>query len=182
MNDGRQLAAGTLPDIVVERFVLGELPAADVGQVRRVVERDTALGARIDAIGAGDRAGLEWLAAGVSARLRRADPRVMTGRVRQWSLPLAAAAVMAVIVASALVRSGPEERIKGPDAMLAIYRQTTLGSEQLRDGAVARPGDVIRIGYKVSAPGFGVIASVDGRGLVTVHHPGDGITSVPLQT
>ena len=46
-----------------------------------------------------------------------------------------------------------------------------VGSEQLDEGAVAHQGDVIRIGYRVSDTAFGVIASVDGRGVVTLHHP-----------
>lgn len=182
MSEVRQ-TGGELPDIHVERFVLTELPAADMVRVRLAQEADAGLRERIRAIESKQEPALTWMTTGVRQRLQRSDhpERAAMGRVVRWSLPLAATAVLAVFVVNSLLRPAPTERIKGAEASLAIYRQTTIGSEQLADGAIARPGDVIRIGYRVSEAGFGAIVSVDGRGLVTVHHPGDGVTSAPLQ-
>lgn len=124
-----------------------------------------------------------WLAAGVRQRLdqRRAAGQ-HTRRIVQWAAPVAALLVVATLLVrpSMLMPESPD-RIKGPDATLTVYRQTTAGSEQLNDGSVARPGDIVRLGYKVSAPGFGLIVSVDDRGVVTVHHPGDARRAAELR-
>jgi hypothetical protein len=74
------------------------------------------------------------------------------------------------------------DRIKGLLPALAVYRRTPEGSETLADGAVARAGDVIRVGYRPAGKRFGVIVSSDGRGAVTVHLPRQGDTAAPLKS
>ncbi len=58
-----------------------------------------------------------------------------------------------------------DDRIKGLRPALAVYRRTADGSETLADGAVTRPGDLLRIGYRAAGRAYGVILSVDGRGI-----------------
>jgi hypothetical protein len=64
-------------------------------------------------------------------------------------------------------------RIKGA-ASLAVYRRTPAGSERLADGDLARPGDLLRIGYSAGGSAYGVILSIDGTGAVTLHLPPSG--------
>ena len=54
------------------------------------------------------------------------------------------------------------------------------GSETLADGAVARQGDVIRVGYRAAGRAYGVILSIDGRGHVTMHLPTGGDRAMAL--
>jgi hypothetical protein len=64
------------------------------------------------------------------------------------------------------------DRTKGAlTPSLAIYRRTPEGSETMADGAVAHPGDLLRVGYRAAGKHYGVILSIDGRGSVTVHLP-----------
>ena len=72
------------------------------------------------------------------------------------------------------------DRIKGPAAALSLYRRTAGGSETLADGAIARPGDLVCVGYRSAGPGFGVILSIDDRGIVTMHLPAAGDRAAPL--
>ena len=72
------------------------------------------------------------------------------------------------------------DRIKGLRPSLAVYRRTANGSETLADRTVARPGDVLRVGYHAAGRPYGVIFSMDGRGTVTMHLPAAGDHAVPL--
>ena len=72
-------------------------------------------------------------------------------------------------------------RLKGLQPALALYRRTTAGSEALADGARARKGDVLRLGYRAAGRAYGAIVSIDGRGAVTRHLPAQGTHAVELQ-
>jgi hypothetical protein len=63
---------------------------------------------------------------------------------------------------------------------LTLYRQVAAGSETLADGAVARQGEVIRVGYRAAGRAYGVILSIDGRGHITRHLPTSGDRAVAL--
>jgi len=74
------------------------------------------------------------------------------------------------------------DRVKGLAATLAIYRRTADGSETLADGAIARPGDLVRLAYRPAGREYGVILSIDGRGAVTIHLPPQGNRAAPLKS
>ena len=68
--------------------------------------------------------------------------------------------------------SNPTEsgnRIKGD--RLVLFRKTPEGTELLSDGVRASAGDQIRIGYRAAGLSYGLILSIDGRGVVTRHFP-----------
>lgn len=180
MTDVRQSSGGAFPDLVIERFVLGELPPAQMEAVARHLVVDVQLADRINHLRAANESGhLSGLAPGVKQRLD-ASRKARWIAIRRL-VPLTAA--IAVIVAAILPSlNGPStDRIKGLDTSLVIFRQTAIGSEQLHDGDMARAGDLVRIGYRINATGFGVIVSVDGRGQVTLHHPGHGPGAAALE-
>lgn len=62
-------------------------------------------------------------------------------------------------------------RIKGLAPRLLVHRQREGRIEQLADGDVARAGDLVQISYVAAGNRNGVIVSLDGRGVVTLHHP-----------
>ena len=63
----------------------------------------------------------------------------------------------------------PNVRIKGDP--LVIHRKTKAGSELVRDQDVVHGGDTLQLGYVAAGKRYGVIASVDARGTVTLHLP-----------
>ena len=67
-----------------------------------------------------------------------------------------------------------DTRIKGLEPALALFRKTARGAEPLQPGATAKPGDVLRIGYRAGGMTYGAIFSVDGNGNVTRHWPETG--------
>jgi hypothetical protein len=198
--------AAQVPDLTLERYRLGELPAPDAARIRARLDRDEQLRQRLLELDRSDERfarthppGL--LAAHVRRRLQ-ADAAVPPPRARlrpwTWTVPAALAGAAMVVLAvgaqwlgpartadrtttvSPGPSAGPGEQLKGSSVVLMLFRKTARGSEMLADGTPARPGDLIRIGYRAPGRPYGVIVSVDGRGVVTRHLPRQGPTAAAL--
>jgi hypothetical protein len=200
----RDDATPRVPDLMLERYRLGELPASDAAAFEQRLQDDPGLRERLAELERSDaeirrRYPPEWLAERIRDRLPaapRQSGRTRPSRVLRWPVPvaLAAAATLLLVLAPRLVgppRGGPAapplvggsgDRIKGLKPALELFRKTPEGSETLADGATARAGDVIRVGYRAAGRGFGVILSVDGRGAVTLHLPRRGDEAAPLES
>jgi len=172
-----------IPDLVLERYRLNELPDTSARAVEHMLAADPALRARLDALDVSDAA----IRARYSPLISIHDRRGPSRRLVLRSLAAATVAATALLVLFALPRTGrnPDDgnRIKGTAAsrpVLAIYRRTSSGSERLADGDVVRAGDVLRVGYTSAGRPYGVILSIDGRGALTMHLPPDGNESVSL--
>jgi len=191
----RETRQAPVADIKLERYVLGELPEAEMAQLSRLLEEDAALRARLDALERSDleireRYPASQMAGLVRARLweaRRREPAASkAGVLRLWPAvaSLAAAALLVLTVLPEGFFTGPgadvplatEEvvRIKGLPPQVQLFRKTEDGSERLADGARARAGDLIRVAYQAAGRPFGVIVSLDGRGAATLHLPQEG--------
>jgi len=175
-------------DITLERYRLQELPADVAARLERRLARDDELRRHLDALARSDeqiRASgcLERVAAGVRHRLA-ANSTVPNQRPWRPLIELAVAAGVVILFVLPLVTSVPaedDERTKGLQPSLALFRQVGAGSETLADGAIAHEGDVIRLGYRAAGRPYGVILSIDGRGHVTMHLPSTGDRAVPLR-
>ena len=180
----------SLPDWLVERAALDEVPPAS--RERIAAASPDELARRIATLRDNTAAELEHHPAGpavaeieqrvAAERRRRAEQR----RRRMGWLGLAmSAAVVLVVVGLGAGRSVVEprrpddtprapqhdtERAKGPPRLLA-FRRVGEQVEQLKQDAVVRAGDVIQLRYKASGQSYGVIASIDGAGVVTLHYP-----------
>lgn len=63
----------------------------------------------------------------------------------------------------------PLERKKGGNSILHVFRKTPQGQEEITSGQVARQGDVIQLQYVAASMHYGMIFSVDGNGVLTMH-------------
>ncbi len=191
----------TIPDLILEQYRLRELAPADARRIERLLAEDGTLRARLDALERSDdkiarQYPAGWLASRVRARIPP-SPRLRwtspapSGTSIRWPIPLALAAVAVVLLMASpfrVIGPGPagvtppasDDRIKGLKPALTIYRRTAGGSETLADGGVARAGDLLRLGYSSARQPYGVILSIDGRGLVTQHLPPSGDRAAPL--
>jgi hypothetical protein len=183
-----------VPDVVLERHRLGELLPEDARRVVAALAGSETLRTRLEAIDAADvRARQEYPAAALARDvLRRSARERETSPLFHWMIP-ASVTLVAVLafgyvgwrpfLASSPATMTPEagdDRIKGPEATLMVFRDSQAGGEALRDGELARAGDVVRLGYRVADTGFGVIFSMDGRGILTQHLPDAGTAAAPL--
>jgi anti-sigma factor RsiW len=180
-----------VPDWLLERLAAGELPASQAAELRgRLAARGEEH--RLTALATSNQQILASLPADTvvaEVRRRAAASRVPARRGRPvfaLSLATACAAGLAIFL---VVRGQPgttppsagqhdkvhEGRlpwtgIKG-DPSLRIHRKTTSGEELLPRQASVHKGDTLQIGYIAAGWRYGVIASVDGRGTVTLHLP-----------
>ena len=183
-----------VPDLTLERYRLGEMTPDEAAAIERRLHGDHELRQRLQTLEASDeeirrRYSPAVLAVQVRRRLEahtKDAPR--TAGARFFGLRWKTAAVLAGVVVL-FVLAGPPllgpgdrspDRVKGLEPALLLFRKTAQGSEPLRNGATARAGDLIRIGYRSAGHGWGVIVSVDGRGVVTQHLPRDGAQAARL--
>jgi hypothetical protein len=181
-----------IPDRLIERVHLGE---ATVDERARVMA-DPDARARLEALPVLDRTFLEAHPADDMVARIQAKARVAAAREDQkqrslsWTGGLALLApVLAVLIAVLLVVGPPTQApdglehttTKGLDPSLRLYREGTAGPVELTDGASARPGDVVQVGYVAGDASYGVIVSIDGRGAVTLHFPDDRTASTALE-
>jgi len=195
-------ATDRLPDIVLERYLLGELDAERTEAVRRRAEADESLRRRLDDMRRSNEELLETYPAEAMARAIREkwETAENAPRRRRWRpIPVlafagAAAAALALFLFLPLARpseaglaaGGPDViRYKGDAASgspsLAVYRLRGDSVELLKDGAAVRPHDVVQVRYNALAKRYGAILSIDGRGAVTLHWPLPPSTDVTLE-
>ena len=173
-------------DFRLERYLLGELPAAELDALRQRIESDSGLGERLAALERSNeelhqRFPPEWMAGQIKLKMQRTGLRRAQRQrsgYRLWAVP-AAALILAVVAVPAFfdrVAEVPSERIKGgaEGPQLMIFRKLDRGEERLRDGARVQSGDLVQIVYRSGGLPFGAILSVDGRGTVTQHLPTTG--------
>ena len=181
-----------IPDLLLEQYRLDEV---DPG-TRRRIESDPDAQERLSALEEDSRAILAqhpapWFADQVRRRVdaekrtERPVARVRSAlREHPWVLPAMAAAVFVLALlpfqlgrspvegAGEIQETARGERIKGMDASLTVFRSADGGVvEELIDGSLVRDGDRLQIAYSAAGAPYGVIFSVDGNGVVTLHHP-----------
>jgi len=201
-----------VPDPVVpawklERFLLGELQAAEMDQIHAQVEADPALALQLQGLRADNEQLLErhpaaWMAPQIERRAEQS--RSHSSKVhrklafparlfpRLWPLPAAIGlvAMLALVTVNDDTGDGdgirqnstPGIRLKGTGPRLSLHRKIGSGSEPLLAGAYGRAGDVLQIRYHAGGRLFGAILSVDGNGSVTLHLPSVGDRAQALES
>jgi hypothetical protein len=190
-----------LPELVLERYVLGELDGRERAEIEARLEREPELAGRLAALRRSNDEVLAALpAAEVAAEVaRRAHleraaerERMRTSRGR-W---LGGGAVFAAGVAALLLlvvfprgeaplRRTPAaatedgERAKG-DPRLFVHVKRDGRVVELGHGASARAGDLVQLSYAAAGATHGAILSIDGGGAVSLHYPEqvDGATAL----
>lgn len=185
------MSPSVVPQVLLERLALGELPEAEAAEVRQRLEAAGELH-RLEALQADNneilvRYPARVMALGVASR----EGGVAAGRRRQrrwmWGMELAVIAAGVALFWPTFVPMGDYKsalrdgslqedggvRIKGDPALL-VHRLTEAGPELLSDGASVAPGDTVQL-QVVPGPYVGsraLVLSVDGRGGVTRHFSG----------
>lgn len=176
-----------VPDWLLERLAAGELPA---GQADRLRERlaETGQTDRLAALATSNADIFQaYPAEQVAAEVQRRAKRAEASRTRSWARPvwalsMAAAGAAAIVVVmhkppaipGPVVQEKPEQITeKGEKALpsLGLYRQRANGVEPLGPEAHLHPGDLVQVRYLAAGKAYGVVASMDARGSVTLHLP-----------
>lgn len=191
--------AAVVSELALERYRLAELPPEEMDAVRDALAMDPRLRERLAAIERSDREILAAhppapFAASVEGRLRRhaAEERGVGPRWRRLA-PVWALSLAILVTGALLLRGGLQglagtatpprgDRSKGSGSSLLLFRQALDGTaERLDSGAVAHAHDVLQVAYHAAGHRYGVILSIDGRGVVTRHLPTGGNDAAELQ-
>jgi|CXWL01.1.fsa_nt_gi hypothetical protein len=188
-----------IPDLKLERFLLGELTDDEAGVIRSAIGRDADVQARLTALEASNAELLQAhpvgpFVAAVDLKLSARNRGRAISR-RTWVLApaaLAAAALLFVLRPSPTsdfewsAANGEQvsgDRFKGDGPQLVVFlKDGADASRLLAQGAYARSGDVVQVAYRGVGENFGVIVSLDGRGHVTRHFPLNGETASRLRS
>lgn len=188
----------SVPDLLIEGLALGDLDPETEASVRARLSADQT---PLAEIATSNRAILaahppDRVVEEVQRRVRASRAVTVSAGVRPvWpGLALGTAAV-----ALALVVVLPGQRARGPSGQLArswspetithkglrphlvVYRRAQAGPEPLDGGSRLRPGDTLQVAYVAAGMRFGVVASQDAQGEVTVLLPtGPSAQAAPL--
>jgi hypothetical protein len=174
----------------LERLLLQELGPEESDALRRRLG-EAGLGERLAEL---ERSNAEILAAhpashvGTEVWARVRGQRAAAARRRQ---ALAVAASLAVAVGAAgwtMLRRVPaavpadQTRVKGLAPQLLLFRKSgASGVERLIEGSPAHDHDLVQVAYHAAGRRYGVVVSIDGRGVITRHLPTAGAEAAPLQ-
>jgi hypothetical protein len=182
-----------VPDWRLERFLLEELGPEESEALRRQLGERAELRERLAAL---ELSNAEILAAHppseVAARVRaRMAGASVPPRPPRFRYVLAAAASLAVVAGAAGWRvflgdappAADQTRVKGLAPQLLLFRKSPLaGVERLSEGSAAHDRDLVQLAYQAAGRRYGVVVSIDGRGVVTRHLPAAGEEAEPLQS
>ena len=175
-----------VPDVVLERYRLNELPPDSARTVEAMLATDAELRARLDALDVSDAEIRRQYPGSEFIHDKPAPSRRTVLRIAFASLAVATVALILAVPRTPSPSTGqPTERAKGTvgaTPTLSVYRRTAAGSERMADGDLVHAGDVVRLGYASGGRPFGIILSIDGRGAVTMHLPPAGDRAVALQS
>jgi hypothetical protein len=182
-----------IPDWLLERLSAGELPEKQAQALRqRLCQQGEEC--RLTALATSNTEILaafppERIVPEIERRVAASEckaTRKASRHVRPfWALSLATACATAVVVLLAVRKptnvgkpwqdliadpSPGYNGIKG-EPWMRIYRKTKSGEERLQAGKSVRNGDILQIRYYAGVKSYGVIASIDARGIVTFHLP-----------
>jgi hypothetical protein len=187
--------ARKIPDLKLEQYLLGELSGKELAVMEQCIAENEDCRLRLAAMERSNREILDLYPPDVmSRRIRSALERSRDPLIMRFLRPRPIASALGAAVAALFFMwvlpgefgflgtdvTPSDIRVKGEGPNIKIYRKTPEGSESLRDGATAYPGDLIRIGYQAAGSAYGIILSVDGWGKATMHLPRDGRRAVRL--
>jgi hypothetical protein len=171
-----------VPDWLLERLARGELSPERAAEVRRRLGAEGDAGAQ--RLAALEQSNQDILAehppAVVAAEIRRrvavadASAAQRTSRpAARWRFALPTLAVGAMAALLLVVnRPLPYDGIKGgPKPTLAVHLKKGNRPQRLPAGAWVKPGELLQLSYVAGGRRYGVVASVDERGSVTLHLP-----------
>lgn len=202
------MESNKVPDWLVERFLLGELPESKMKELEAELKVNADFREKIEQIKASneeilneypyermvpeikDRLNAEKSGKGYSIQAQK------TG-YKRWLIaaPAIITVLVMIVIFLPVFKSNNEfpyrnidpdtTRVKGDDVRevegphLLIFRKTDGSAELLKGESIIKAKDLLQIAYVNNRDSYGIILSIDGNKVVTLHYPED-INSVPV--
>ena len=194
------MAKKEVPDWQLDRYLFGELSADLEKEVRKQLAQDPSLQTRLDALKESNREILSSYTPEIQSRQiekkyeqaygkqKRERGRATRPKLRSFAYALSTAAVILIVLIPLrnILRQTPSDggrediRLKGLNPHLVVYRKSGDEINRLEDGEGAAPGDVVQLSYVAAGKSYGAVYSIDGRGVVTLHHPDAAEDTAPM--
>ncbi len=186
-----------IPDILLERYVLGELDDREMNRVSALAGENEEIQKRIKDIISSNREILtayppRLMAEQIQAIIDAARtgtqhehsgfllrPFVLAGFAAVCTVLIAAILLIPLLLPAQGDMAGPGKeitRLKGGEAQtdrpgLTIFKKTGDQVQKLDDGSTVHTHDTIQLQYFAAGDAYGIILSIDGNGAVTLHFP-----------
>lgn len=186
----------SIPDWKLERYLLGELSFFQMKGVKERLKVDEKAKKRLAVLRESNEEILTFYPADAMAEQIRerwkrevshvnrplrivTRKRFRNKRFRNLTLVVSTAALLLVILfpirsivfQDRIGKIGEGTRVKGLEPHLIVYRKRGDEAERLKSGDTVHEHDILQLSYRAGEKKYGVIFSIDGRGVVTLHYP-----------
>jgi hypothetical protein len=175
----------------LERYLLGELPPSRIEEITQLAQENPEIKKEIDHLKQSHAEILRQHPAEIMLPeiLKRYAENRQQAQIREKASPItvkrllyAAPALVSALILIFIVlfnngTTPDSTRIKGEESIdftktqIIIYRKSGKEIELLQNGDQAEAGDLLQLAYIPAGKTYGVIFSIDGSGIVTLHHP-----------
>jgi hypothetical protein len=177
----------TVPNWKAERYLLGELPENEMAALKILDAESGQFHAQIEQLKNSNQELLAKYPAKYPAKFAVIEPIK-----NKWLIPLSACAALLLCTTLMLnvfnddfndevVMNEEGNRVKGLKTDIEVWRKTADSVEQLSNNSVAHAGDLLQIRYAVPKQCYGVLLSLDGNGVLTIHLSGSQGKAAQLQ-
>ena len=198
MNDqkNRRTDPRYIPDLVLEQYLLAELPEPEKSRIEQLCKKSDFLQRRLAELQTSNEDFLKRYPVERMVPIiqkKTAAPRFVRSHTMQrvvWGLPAAALVVVGVILFPVLLQTpkalDQTTRVKGSTSSgtalplsspipsgpgIVVFRLVDNGFEALADKALVKPYERVQIAYRPAGHRYGMLFSIDGRGRMTLHVP-----------
>ncbi len=186
-----------ISDFELEQFLLKELPEERMKVIASMVKEEQSLQYRLKDLEISNEEILEqYPAEFISGQIRykynqekKSDKKSKSANFKFRYVTIPALASL-MIISIFLLKTNydlpvPNDieitRTKGENASLYIYRKKGKAIEFLSNNSIAREKDLLQVGYSSSKDQYGIIFSIDGNGVITLHFPKNYDDSTKLE-
>ncbi|NIM90726.1 MAG: hypothetical protein GTO17_07230 [Candidatus Aminicenantes bacterium] len=175
----------------LERYLLGELPPSRMAEITKLAHEDPDIKKEVDQL---SQANAEILRRNPSETmlpeiLRKYDEnrrqeqisekaRLITKKRLIYTTPVLVSAIILLFIVFMKEGVAPDyTRVKGEESLdfrktqIVIYKKNNSEISLLHNGDQVKAGDLLQLAYVPAGKTYGVIFSIDGNGVVTLHHP-----------
>jgi len=165
----------------IERYMLGELPESEMAALKSLENENPDFRSQIDQLKINN--------ANLLAKYPMRE-HIRPAQPLRLYYSIAAALIITVTVMITLFSTADNPvviaedgtRVKGLKTGLEIWRKTGEVSEKLANNSEASAGDLLQVRYIAEKKCYGVILSMDGNGVLTVHLSGKAGKAAELET
>jgi hypothetical protein len=181
----------SIPDWKIERYLLGELPAREMAALKTLENKNIEFCSKLALLrNSNEELLAKYPASEFAEKMRAAKFKVIEHKKNRWLMPICACAALllsATVLTSIFSSENALEngsaqyamidedgtRVKGLKTGLEIWRKTQDSIEKLSDGSEAKAGDLLQMRYIAEEKCYGVLLSMDGNKVLTVHLSGE---------